>query len=129
MIIASKGGLGLEQFALRWSNLIDIVQNWDGVQFSNFIILMLGVFWLWISNFRKQVNVFLVSFLSLGLAAAFFATPAVQGRILYDIPFQIAAALSLTYIRKQANGPLITLGICVWLLGIAIRSVLNFNFQ
>lgn len=129
MVIASKGGLGLEQFALRWSNLIDIVQNWYGVQFSNFIILMLGLYWLWISNLRKHVNIFIVIFLSLGLATAFLGTPAVQGRILYDIPFQIAAALSLTRIKNHTSGRLITLGICVWLVAISVRSVLNFDFQ
>ena len=128
MIIASRGGLGLEQFALRWTNLIDIVQNWYGVQFSNFIILMLGLFWLWKSNFRKKVNIFIVIFLSLGLATAFLGTPAVQGRILYDIPFQIAAALSLSYIKKQTGGAILIFAICVLLVSISIRAVLNFHF-
>jgi hypothetical protein len=128
IIIANRGGVGLEQFALRWSNLTDIVQNWYGAQFSNFIILILGLFWLWFSNFRKQVNILIVIFLSIGFATVFFGNPGVQGRILYDIPFQIPAALSLSYIKKQTSGTTILIASCIWLVGISIRAVLNFHF-
>jgi len=126
--IASGGGIGLKEFALRWSNLIDIVQNWYGTQFSNFIILILGVFWLWFSNFRKQVNIFIVIFLSIGFASLFFGNPLVQGRILYDIPFQIPAALSLSYIKKRSGGTLVFLAICILLIGVSLRTVMNFHF-
>jgi len=128
VIIAGGGGLGLREFALRWSNLIDIVQNWYGTQFSNSIILILGVIWLWFSNFRRQVNIFIVIFLSIGFATLFFGTPLIQGRILYDIPFQIPAALSLTYIRKRPGGTLVFLAICIMLVSISIRTVMNFHF-
>jgi hypothetical protein len=128
VLIAGGGGVGLKEFALRWSNLIDIVQNWYGTQFSNFIILTLGVFWLWFSNFKRQVNIFIVIFLSIGLATLFFGSALVQGRILYDIPFQIPAALSLTYIKKQPGGTLVFLAICILLVSISIRTVMNFHF-
>ena len=128
VLIAGGGGIGLKEFALRWSNLIDIVQNWYGTQFSNFIILTLGVFWLWFSNFKRQVNIFIVIFLSIGLATLFFGSALVQGRILYDIQFQIPAALSLTYIKKQPGGTLVFLAICILLVSISIRTVMNFHF-
>ena len=128
IIIANRGGLGLEQFAFRWSNLIEIVHNWYGTQFSNFVILILGLFWLWCSNFKKQVNIFMVIFLSIGFATVFFGIPAVQGRILYDIPFQIPAALSLSYIKKQTGGSILLFAICVLLISISLRAVLNFHF-
>jgi hypothetical protein len=128
VLIAGGGGIGLKEFALRWNNLIDIVQNWYGTQFSNFIILTLGVFWLWFSNFKRQVNIFIVIFLSIGLATLFFGSALVQGRILYDIPFQIPAALSLTYIKKQPGGTLVFLAICILLVSISIRTVMNFHF-
>lgn len=128
IIIASGGGVGPEQFALRLNNLIDIVQNWYGAQFNNFIILILGFFWICISNFRKQVNIFLVVFLSIGFATIFLGSPAVQGRVLYDIPFQIPAAISLSYIRKQSDGAMILFCICIWLVSTSIRAVLNFHF-
>ena len=128
VIIAGSGGLSLKEFALRWSNLVDIVHNWYGTQFSNFIILILGLFWLWFSNLRRQVNIFIAIFLSIGFATLFFGSPLVQGRILYDIPFQIPAALSLSYIKKQPSGPLVLLAICILLVGISIRAVMNFHY-
>jgi hypothetical protein len=126
--IGAGGGLGLEQFGLRLSNLTEVVQNWYGAQFSNFIILILGFFWICISNFRKQVNIFLVVFLSVGFATMFFGSPSVQGRVLYDIPFEIPAAISLTYIKKQSSGAIILLSTCIWLVSISFRAVLNFHF-
>jgi hypothetical protein len=129
MIIASAGGLGWEQFVLRWSNLVDIVQNWYGVQYSNFIILILGIVWLWFSDLRKQVHVLIMIFLSLGLATTFLGTPAIQGRILYDIPFQIPAAITLSYVNKIARGHMLALAFCVWLVAISVRAVFNFHFD
>ena len=83
---------------------------------------------MWLSNFRTQVNIFIVIFLSIGFGAVFLGTPGLQGRILYDIPFQIPAALSLSYIKKQHGGALIFLAICILLVGVSIRAVLNFNY-
>jgi len=128
IIIAHGGAFGLEQFALRWSNLVEIVQNWYGTLFSNFIILILGLYWMRLSNFTAQVNIFIVIFLSIGFGAIFLGNPGVQGRILYDIPFQIPAALSLSYIKKQPGGTLVFIAICILLVSISIRAVMNFHF-
>ena len=81
-----------------------------------------------LTNFRAQVNIFIVIFLSIGFGAVFLGTPGIQGRILYDIPFQVPAALSLTYIKKQHGGALIFLTICILLIYVSIRAVLNFNY-
>jgi len=128
IIIVHGGGIGLEQFALRWSNLIEIIQNWYGALFANSIILILGLYWMWLSNFRAQVNIFIMIFLSIGFSAVFLGNPGIQGRLLYDIPFQIPAALSLGYIRKQRSGSLIFLTICIMLISISFRALLNFNY-
>ena len=128
IIIAHGGAFGLEQFGLRWSNLIEIVQNWYGTLFSNFIILILGLYWMRLTNFRAQVNIFIVIFLSIGFGAIFLGNPGVQGRILYDIPFQIPAALSLSFIKKQPGGTLVLIAICILLVSISIRAVMNFHF-
>lgn len=128
IVIAHRGMIGLEQFAFRWSNLIEIVQNWYGTLFANSIILILGIYWMWLSNFRAQVNIFIIIFLSIGLGAVFLGNPGIQGRLLYDIPFQIPAALSLSYLRRQQGGTLICSAICILLLAITVRAILNFNF-
>ena len=124
--IASLTGVGLTQFALRWSNLIDTTQNYYGSQFSNFIILVLGLYWLFRCDLRQPSTILLIIFLSMGIVPLFFGDWLVQSRVLYNIPLQIPAAFGLAYIKKQANGTIILLPICIWLIAISIRAVSNF---
>jgi hypothetical protein len=124
--IASLTGVGLTQFALRWSNLIDATQNYYGSQFSNSIVLMLGLYWLFRCNLREPSTILLIVFLSMGVVPLFFGDWLVQSRVLYNIPLQIPAAFGLAYIKKQANGTIILLPICIWLIAISIRAVSNF---
>jgi hypothetical protein len=128
IIIANGGMFGLEQFALRWSNLLEIVQDWYGTLFSNAIILILGLYWMRLSDFRAEPNIFIMIFLSIGFCAIFLGNPGIQGRVLYDIPFQIPAALSLSHIIKKPGGTLAFLAIFVLLVCISLRAVMNFNF-
>ena len=94
--IAHKGGVGLGQFSQRWNNLIFTTQNYFIGQFSNFIILVLGLYWLARSNLQEPSNIFIVIFLSMGIIPLFFGNLVIQTRVLYDIPFQIPAiALTL----------------------------------
>jgi hypothetical protein len=124
--IASLTEVGLKQFALRWSNLIDTTQNYHGGQFSNFIILMLVLYWLFRSNLREPSTILLIIFQSIGIMPLFFGDWLVQSRVLYNIPFQIPAAFGLAYIKKEVNGTIILLPICIWLIAISIRAVSNF---
>ncbi|MBD0359823.1 MAG: hypothetical protein ICV56_03815 [Nitrososphaeraceae archaeon] len=119
-------GVGLEQFALRWSNLINTTQNYLGSLFSNFIFLVLGMYWLFRSNLREPSTIFLIIFLSLGIIPLFFGDWIVQSRVLYNIPFQIPAAIAFTYIKNQGNRNIILLPICIWLIAVSIRAVSNF---
>ena len=126
-IIKARGGASLSQFALRWNNLNYTVNTYVGGQFSNFIIFMLGLYWLFRFNLYQSSSIFLVVFLSIGIIPLLFGNWVIQTRILYNIPFQIPAAIALTHMRKnQANGTLIVLPICIWLLAICIRAVSNF---
>ena len=124
--IARAGGVGLEQFKVRWSNLIDVTQIHLGGQFSNFLLLILGLYWLIHSNLRQPSNILIVIFLSVGVMPLFFGDWIMQTRVFYDIPFQIPAAITLTYVKKQANGTIILLPICIWLIAVSIRAVTNF---
>ncbi|HXS61176.1 MAG TPA: hypothetical protein VN703_10255, partial [Candidatus Sulfopaludibacter sp.] len=125
--IAHKGGVGLGQFSQRWSNLIFTTQNYFIGQFSNFIILVLGLYWLARSNLQEPSNIFIVIFLSMGIVPLFFGNLVIQTRVLYDIPFQIPAAIALTYImKKYTNGTMMILPICIWLIAISFRAVSNF---
>jgi hypothetical protein len=123
----ASGGAGLEQFAQRWSNLVFTIQSYFIGQFSNFIILVLGLYWLFRSNIQQPSNIFIIIFLSMGILPLFFGNLVIQTRVLYDIPFQIPAAIALTYIiKKHSNGTIMILPICIWLFAISFRAVSNF---
>ena len=123
---ARQGGVGLEQYMIRWSNLVDIIQIGFGGLFSNFIIIILGLYWLFRSSLSEPSNIFLLIFLSIGIIPLFIGNWVIQTRILYDIPFQIPAAIALTYVKNQTNGTMILLPICIWLIAMSIRAVSNF---
>jgi hypothetical protein len=120
-------GAGLGQFSLRWSNLLRSTYSYLGGQFSNFIILGLGLYWLLRSNLHDLSSIFLMVFLSVGLIPLLFGNFLIQTRVLYEIPFQIPAAIALTDIRKQVNGTLRVIPLCVWLLAMSITAVSNFS--
>jgi hypothetical protein len=124
--IASTAEAGLKQFIERWSNLVDTTQIYSGGLFSNFIIIILGLYWLFRSNLSEPSTIFLLVFLSIGVIPLFIGDWVIQTRVLYDIPFQIPAAIALTYIKKQTNGTMILLPICIWLIAMSIRAVTNF---
>jgi hypothetical protein len=123
---AKATGTGIEQFALRWSNLTRSVYSFLGGQFSNFIIFSLGLYWAFQSNTRDISTKFLMIFLSIGLIAFLIGDYRVQARIFYDIPFQIPAALALSSLWKSRRGSLIAIPVCIWLVSLTIRTVTNF---
>jgi hypothetical protein len=119
---------GTEQSALLWTNLTDTVQNYAGGLFGSFIILTLGVYWFFRSNSRELSSIFILIFLIMAILPLLFGDGVIQSRMLYDIPFQIPAAIGLTYLKRRPNGMLVILPICVWLLAMSVRSVSNFYF-
>jgi hypothetical protein len=123
---AREGGVGLEQYMIRWSNLVDIIQIGFAGLFSNFIIIILGLYWLFRASLSEPSNIFLLIFLSIGIIPLFIGNWVIQTRVLYDIPFQIPAAIALTYVKKQTNGTMILLPICIWLISVSIKAVSNF---
>ena len=129
-IALSKGGqgVGLGQFIQRWSNLVYTTQVYLGGQLSNPIILVLGVCWLFYCKLSEQTTIFLIIFFSLGLLPIFLGEILIQGRVFYDIPFQIPCAISITYLKRYSNGTLLLLSIGVWLVAMSVYATSNFNF-
>jgi hypothetical protein len=123
---AKATATGIEQFAVRWNNLTRSVYSFLGGQFSNFIIFSLGLYWLFRSNTRNISSIFVIIFLSIGLIAFLIGDYRVQARIFYDIPFQIPAAIALSLLWSCVRGGLISIPICIWLLGLTVRTVSNF---
>jgi len=122
----ASSGAGTVQLALLSSNLTETMKNYAAGQFSNFIIFALGLYWLFRADSRTLSGVFLAIFLSVGVLPLLLGNEIIQSRTLYDIPFQIPAAIALTFMKKKFNGSLIILPLCIWLLAVSIRTVSNF---
>jgi len=125
VLIASTNA-SYENLATIWSNLSETSLVYAGGQFGNFLILALCIYWLLRSNLTKMPNLFIAIFLSIGLLPILLGGDLIQPRVLYNIPFQIPAALAMTYLAYQNRGPLLVISICVWILIISIQSITNF---
>jgi hypothetical protein len=119
-------GVGPKQFFMRWNNIVDTTEHFHGGLLANFIILGLGLYWLFRANYTEPHNIFLMIFLSVGIMPLFFGDWLVQTRVFYNIPFQIPAAIGLNYIKQQSKGTMILLSLCIWLMTVSIVSVSNF---
>jgi hypothetical protein len=124
--VAKVTGVGPEQFALRWSNLLRTIYSYVGGQFSNFIIFTLGLYWLFRSSIREPATIFLITYLSIGLFPFLLGDYRIQTRVFYDIPFQIPDGIALYFIRKQAISSVMLLPICIGLIGTSITAISNF---
>jgi hypothetical protein len=120
--------LGTEQFSMRWDILNVTMHDSLGGVFSNFIILLLGLFWVLKSNVREPGTIFLIIFLSAGIIPLYFGSWTLQSRVLYDIPFEIPAAIALYYISTRSNTRLVTLAAFTWLIAVSLITVMNYYF-
>ena len=139
-LIGSSGGveqdielaqtnLGIEQFSMRERILQVTMHDSLGGVYSNFIILILGVFWVLKSNIREPATVFLMIFLSVGMVPLIIGSWTLQVRILYDIPFEIPAAIALYYVSARAGSSrLVTSAAFTWLLAVSLVTVMNYYF-
>ena len=143
VLTSSSGGLeqdielaqtyiGIEEFNLLWFFLTATMHYTLGGIFSNFIILILGLFWVLKSNMREPGTIFLMIFLSVGLVPLFIGGWLLQTRVFYNVPFEIPAAIALYYIstrfRNSSSSMLVTLAACTWLFAAALLTVMNYYF-
>ena len=94
-------GFGITQFNERLITLADTVQTYYGGAYANIAILGLVLYWLIRCKAREMVNIFLLIFLSIALVPLFLGDYVLQSRVLYNIPFQIPAAISLHAIWRD----------------------------
>ena len=117
---------GLEQFNMRWRILHATAHESFGGVFSNFIILILALFWVLKSNIREPRTIFLMIFLSVGLLPLYIGSLTLQTRLFYDIPFEIPAAIALYYISTRSGSMLVTVAACTWLVAVSLVTVMNY---
>jgi hypothetical protein len=120
--------LNLKQFTSFRDNLLDSTEHYLGGLFGNFIILALGLYWLFRANHGEPYNIILMIFLSIGIVPLLFSDWVLQTRVFYNIPFQIPAAIALSYIIKRypTKGMIIVCSTCIWLIAVSIVDLSNF---
>lgn len=122
----AQTNLGIEQFNQRFLILDSTMHGGLGGVFSNFIILTLALFWVLKSNMREPSTIFLMIFLSAALVPLNIGSWTLQVRVLYDIPFEIPAAIALYYISRRSGSILVTLAACTWLVAVSLITVMNY---
>lgn len=108
------------------SNLSQTSLVYLGGIFGNFLILALCIYWLVRSDIRKMPNLFIAIFLSVGILPILFGGEVIQSRVLYNISFQIPAAIALVYLSNQHKGTLLVFSIAIWILVMSIQTIINF---
>jgi hypothetical protein len=125
--VAKSQKAGLGQFSQRWYNIINTIHFHYGSIFSNAFFLALGLYWLFKSDIHEPQNILILIFFSVGIIPMFLGDWVVQSRVLYDIPFQIPAAIALTILlTTKKAGAMMVVAICIWLIAFSIRALSNF---
>lgn len=125
---ATEGGIGFEQFSQRFANLTLNTTVILGGQIGNIVILGLCMYWLYRCDMHRHYNIFIMIFLSIALVPVLIGVWGIQDRALYNIPFQIPAAIALTQIMKPHTSHIILLATSSWLVAMAVRDLSNFVY-
>jgi len=116
----------VEKIANMWNNLFYMVQIYVGGIYSNFIIFALGLYWIIRSRLKDFVTIFILVFLSIGIIPILFGNDMIQARTLFEVPFQIPAAIAMFQImRNVKGGNILVVSICAWMFFIAVRTSFN----
>lgn len=126
-IQVAEGQAGIEQFISRWNNLQYGIHAFLGGLFSNFVLLGLGLYWLYRSRTTDLVGIFIITYFSVGLIPLLLGDWLIQTRVLYNMPFQIPAAIGLFLISRQ-SGRLLAVSFCIFLVWMALVNLSNFHF-
>lgn len=120
-------GLGISQFGERLKTLADTVQIYYGGVYANIAILGLVIYWLIHCRTRESANIFIMIFLSTALVPLFLGDYVLQSRVLYNVPFQIPAAISLYYIGRN-NGKMISIALLLITGYLSLHILANLGY-
>lgn len=125
--VAGYGEAGLPQFNVRWDNLVRTVQVHVGGFYSNFVVLALILLGVMTLKIGIPTTAFVVIFVSLLIIPVFFGDVIIISRVLYEIPFQIPAAIGLTIIFRKKDGKLRAVAVSTLIVALAV--VLSSNLS
>ena len=127
LAVAESADAGISQFAIRWDNLVRTIQVHTGGFYSNFIYLSLVLVGIFLARMKAPVWLFVATFVSIGILPLYFGNVIIMSRVLYDIPFQIPAAVALTGVLRTENGMLRVTAILFAILAVSVLLVSNLR--
>lgn len=123
--LAESTGAGISQFNERWGNLVRTIQVHVGGLYSNIILFSLSLVGLLILRKSSPVFAFVTIFVSILILPLFFGNMIIMSRAIYDIPFEIPAAIALSAIYRTRNGMIISLALISAIIAISIMLAQN----
>jgi hypothetical protein len=120
-------GFGITVFSERFGTLSDTVMTYYGGIYANIAVLGLVIYWIIRCQEREIVSIFLLTFMSISLIPLFLGDWVLQSRVLYDIPFQIPAAISL-YVIWKGNHKFIFFGTILVVTYLSFHVLVNMGF-
>ena len=117
--------VGIHGVYTIWDNLVGTTHLYMAGLVANPIILLLIIYWLYISKVKEKYTIFFIIFFSLLAPALLFADAEIQSRLFFEIPFQIPAAIALTMIKDRI-GRYMPVAICLWLISMSVYMATNF---
>lgn len=123
-----RQGLGIGQFSERLKTLTDTVQIYYGGVYANIAILGLGLYWLIRCNPKDLASIFLLIFMSSAIVPLFIGDWVLLSRVLYEIPFQIPAAIGLFFIWKDSQ-KLIAIAIILVAAYLSFHVLVNLGLN
>jgi hypothetical protein len=119
-------GISLDNFPNYWHNLDYSLNIQNGGVLANSIILILCIGWIFLFKKFPMLSTLISIILLFSSISIFFGNDIIQTRILYNIPFQIPAAVTLYYLLGITPiGRLLFISIILCLITISLRFVSN----
>lgn len=135
LAVAGSTESGLNQFAQRWSNLVRTLQvHFGGIFGANFVIILLSFFSvIWVDRRQNlELAVFITTFLSIAFIPMFFGNTIILSRVLYEIPFQIPAAVGIIMViqalqKQRLSNILVATSVLAVTFAISLKYALNIG--
>jgi hypothetical protein len=119
--------VGIHGFSTIWHYLIATTHFTLGGLIANPLILLLVLYWLFVTKIKEKYTIFFIIFFTLFALPLLFGDQQIQSRFLFEIPFQIPAAIALTILNVRISNYL-TIAICLWLIVMSGYMAGNFVF-
>jgi hypothetical protein len=124
---AQSQGIGLHNLSALWSNLVETSHTFMGGLLGNPVILVLVIYWVLCSKLRDTTTILFMIFFTASLFPIFLGGSDIQSRAIYEIPFQIPAAIALLHLHRRF-GLVVSSTIILSLIAISLRNILNLIF-